>query len=85
VRVVLKASLSAWTAPANAPRGDWASIRFGCDAAIVGDLEQSVSCKVHGGEGGLLQADPFKPSKLPQLSVHASALDVPGLCGAEST
>ena len=51
--------------------------RLGCDAAIVGDLEQPASREVHVGEGGLLQADPFKPSKFPKLSVHASALDVP--------
>jgi len=49
--------------------------RFGRDAAIVGDLEQSASCQVHG-EGGLLQAEAFKSSKLAQLSVHVSALDV---------
>jgi hypothetical protein len=59
---------------AGRPRLD----RFGCDAAIVGDLEQPASRQVHGGEGGLFQANPFKPSKLPQLFVHASALDVPG-------
>jgi len=51
--------------------------RLGRDATIVGDLEQPASREIHGGEGGLLEADPFKPSKLPQLFVHASALDVP--------
>jgi hypothetical protein len=51
--------------------------RFGCDAAIVGNLEQPASREVQGGEGGLLQAETFKSSKLAQLSVHASALDVP--------
>ncbi|MET4354277.1 hypothetical protein ABIC08_004221 [Bradyrhizobium sp. RT9b] len=52
--------------------------RFGRDATIVGDLEQPASREIHGGEGSLLQADPFKPSKLlPQLFVHAPALDVP--------
>src|SRR4051812_5650887 len=58
--------------------------RFGCDATIVSDLEQPASREVHGGEGCLLQADAFKPSKLPQFFVHASALDVPGPCGAET-
>ena len=58
--------------------------RFGREATIVGDLEQPASREVHGGEGGLLQTDPFKPSKLPQLFVHASALDVPRVHSAPS-
>ncbi|WP_206736241.1 hypothetical protein [Bradyrhizobium betae] len=43
----------------------------------MGDLEQSTSGEVHRGQGSLLQAEAFKPSKLAQLSVHASALDIP--------
>lgn len=50
---------------------------FGCEAAVLGDLQKPGSGEVHGGERGLLQAHTLKPSKLPQLSVHASALAIP--------